>query len=186
MHALIDGNGQLVQTIYKPTPFVRIEAGFRLVGFNPPEVDAQNFTADAVVPVPADAQEVAFVVNEIPGRLDRAKVAKRAAINTAWLAANADTFLFEGAQISVNTKSRGDIDAINGYVAVMGELPRTWPGGWKGVNNTVVPIPDIQTWRRFYAAMVNTGTEYYAHAQDLKARVDAASTPDEVAGVPDW
>lgn len=114
------------------------------------------------------------------------KVAKNAAINSARLAANQSSFTFAGEQIAVDPLSRGDIDAAHGAWLLAGGPPPDWPGGWKSISNTIIPIPDMPTWAAFYGAMVAQGTANFNHAQALKAQLAAATTPEDVAAVPDW
>jgi hypothetical protein len=123
---------------------------------------------------------------EDPRTLADLKAAKNAAINTARLAANQSHFTFAGKQIAVDALSRSDIDAAHGAWLMAGGPPPGWPGGWKAIDNTIIPIPDLPTWGAFYGAMVAQGTANFNHAQVLKAQIAAATTPEEVESVPDW
>ncbi len=114
------------------------------------------------------------------------KAAKNASINAARLKANQSHFVFMGKQIAVDPLSRGDIDAAHGAILMLGAMPGGWTGGWKAMDNTIVPIADLATWGQFYGAMVAQGTANFGHAQALKAQLAAATTPEEVAAVPDW
>lgn len=115
--------------------------------------------------------------------IDTLKAAKNAEINAVRLAANTATFTHNGKTISCDPLSRGDIDGVNGYVALYGALPPGFPGAWKAVDNTWLPIADVEAWKLFYAAMVAQGAANFAHAQDLKLRLAAATTADEVAAI---
>lgn len=121
-----------------------------------------------------------------PRSVDDLKRQKNAEINAARLAANRSTFNFAGKAIACDELSRGDIDGINGIVALTKSLPPGFPGGWKAVDNTYVSITDVATWVAFYGAMVQQGTANFIHAQQLKAQLAAASTPIEVQEVPSW
>lgn len=123
---------------------------------------------------------------EDPRTLADLKAAKNAAINAARLKANQSHFTFAGKQIAVDPLSRSDIDAAHGAILMLGAMPGGWPGGWKAMDNTIVPIADLATWGQFYGAMVAQGTANFAHAQALKAQLASATTPEEVAAVPDW
>lgn len=114
------------------------------------------------------------------------KARKNAAINAARLRANQSHFVFMGKQIAVDPLSRSDIDAAHGAILMLGAMPVGWPGGWKALDNSIVPIADLATWGQFYGAMVAQGTANFAHAQALKAQLAAATTAEEVAAVPDW
>lgn len=120
---------------------------------------------------------------KLAAALAAAKAAKNDEINAARSAANLTTFPYSGKLIACDTQSRSDMDGTNGYVANVGALPPGWPGGWKATDNSYVPIGDVAAWRQFYAAMVGQGLLNFAHAQDLKARLAAASTVDAVAAI---
>lgn len=114
------------------------------------------------------------------------KARKNAAINAARLKANQSHFVFMGKQIAVDPLSRSDIDAAHGAILMLGALPGGWPGGWKAMDNSIVPIADLATWGQFYGAMVAQGTANFTRAQALKAQLAVATTAEQVAAVPDW
>ena len=111
------------------------------------------------------------------------KAVKNDEINAARLAANFSTFEHGGKRIACDQLSRSDIDGTNGYVALHGALPVGWPGGWKTVDNSYVPIGDVDAWKSFYGSMFAAGNANFAHAQALKALLAAATTAQEVAAV---
>lgn len=115
--------------------------------------------------------------------LDEAKAAKNAEINAARAVANTSTFAHGGKAFSCDALSRSDIDGVNGYVALYGALPPGFPGAWKAVDNTYLPIADVDAWKVFYTAMVAQGAANFAHAQELKAQLAAATTPEAVAAI---
>jgi hypothetical protein len=115
--------------------------------------------------------------------LDAVKMRKNAEINAARLAANRTTFVFAGKDISCDELSRSDIDGVNGIVALTAALPPGFPNAWKALDNTYVSIPDVATWTAFYAAMVAKGTENFAHSQQLKAQLEAATTHAQVEAI---
>ena len=115
--------------------------------------------------------------------LNEQKILRREYINESRLLANQRYFEFQGKQIAVDPVSRSDIDGVVGKIALTGTFPEGWPGGWKTLDNSYVSIPDIDTWALFYTAMVNQGTANFIHAQNLKAQIDAATTPEEVAAI---
>ena len=121
-----------------------------------------------------------------PRSLEQVRADKNARINAARLRANQSTFTFAGKQIAVDPLSRSDIDGAHGAWLLTGGPPPGWPGGWKAVDNSIVPIPDMATWAAFYGTMVATGTANFNHAQVLKAQLAAATTIAEVESVPDW
>lgn len=115
--------------------------------------------------------------------LDELKAAKNAQINAARAAANTGTFDHGGKTFSCDQLSRSDIDGVNGYVALYGALPPGFPGAWKAMDNTYLPLADVEAWKTFYTAMVATGAANFAHAQELKAQLAAATTPEAVAAI---
>jgi hypothetical protein len=129
--------------------------------------------------------EGGHIVSDVALSLDSVKDRKRTQINQARLSANRTNFVFGGKTIACDELSRSDIDATNGIVAVSGQLPDGWVGGWKAVDNTYVAIPDVATWIQFYSAMVAKGLSNFTKAQTLKGMVNAASTAEEVDAI-DW
>lgn len=61
-YAFLNPDGSIKQVIAKPTPFMRIGEGERLVNYNPPAVDESLYTPTPVTPVPPEAMEVTFTV----------------------------------------------------------------------------------------------------------------------------
>lgn len=114
---------------------------------------------------------------------DELKAVKNAEINAARAAANTGTFDHVGKTFSCDALSRGDIDGVNGEVALTGALPQGFPGAWKAADNSYLPITDVPAWTAFYRAMVSQGAANFAHAQQLKAQLAAASTPEAVAAI---
>lgn len=123
--------------------------------------------------------------NYTPAAVDLAplKAAKNDEINAARLAANFSTFQHAGKAIACDQLSRSDIDGTNGFVSLYGSLPPGWPGGWKAVDNTYVPIASVNDWKAFYASMFAAGNANFAKAQALKAQLDAATTAEQVAAI---
>ncbi len=115
--------------------------------------------------------------------LAAAKAAKNEAINAARLAANRTTFSHGGKTFACDELSRGDIDGINGFVALNSTRPPGWPGGWKAVDNTYLPVPDVDAWKAFYGSMVAAGNANFAHAQTLKAALAEATTTAEINAI---
>lgn len=118
-----------------------------------------------------------------PEVLAELKSQKNEQINRARLKANRTTFTHGGKDFACDELSRSDIDGINGYVSLVGDLPPGWPGGWKAADNTMFAIPDVPAWGAFYASMVAAGNANFAKAQVLKALLAAATTPEQVAAI---
>ena len=113
------------------------------------------------------------------------KSVKNDAINAARALANLSTFPHAGKEIACDALSRSDIDGVANNIALFGAFPTGFPGAWKAVDNTLVPLPDVAAFRAMYASMTAQGTENFNHAQALKARLANASTPDQVAAI-EW
>ena len=62
-------------------------------------------------------------------------------------------------------------------------LPPGFPGAWKADDNSYYLIPDVAAWKVFYTSMVAAGSANFAHAQELKAQLAAAATPEAVAAI---
>lgn len=99
------------------------------------------------------------------------------------IGANMNYFEFGGKQIQADDASFREIQSTNGYVALNNAMPPQWPGAWKAMDNTVVPIPDVATWKAFYNTMVATGTANFKRSQELKLAIANASTIPEVMAV---
>ena len=143
-----------------------------------------NGKAVLLPPRPSDLHE--WTINGwqlVDGALSTAKANKNAEINAARLSANQSYFEFAGKQITADPLSRGDIDAVNGYVSLTGQMPPNWIGAWKTADNSWIPVADVATWTAFYSAMLNQGSVNFAKAQALKAAVIAAQSIAEVEAI---
>lgn len=108
---------------------------------------------------------------------------KNSEINLARENSNANVFMFQGKAIRCRPLDRSDIDGTNGYVALFGEFPQGWAGGWKAADNSYVQIATVDDWKAFYKAMVDTGNANFRYAQQLKARLAVAETHEQVAAI---
>jgi hypothetical protein len=170
------------------------------MGFFDRAIHGNNIPADAVEITPqehaallagqsqgkrivADGEGRPMLADPPAPTLDELKAAKNAEINAARAAANTGAFEHGGKTFSCDQLSRSDIDGVNGEVALTGALPQGFPGAWKAVDNTFLPIADVSAWTAFYSAMVAQGTANYIHAQQLKAQLAAATTAEEVAAI---
>lgn len=134
--------------------------------------------------IEADVNGFPVAVDPPPPSLESIKTAKSAEINAARSTANTSTFTHGGKEVAVDALSRSDIDGVNGYVALYGgALPPGFPGAWKAVDNTYLPIADIDAWKAFYTSMIAAGAANFAHAQALKAQLAAATTPEQIAAI---
>lgn len=183
--------GQITKTVQCPTGMASIQCGPGedwVEGRYGDDYYIENFTPIAKPPKPSEHHVFDYTTKQWvdPRTLEDLKSAKNAAINAARLRANHGTFTFAGKEIAVDPLSRSDIDGAHGIILALQTMPPGWPGGWKATDNSIVPIPNLQTWLAFYAAMVAQGTANFNRAQALKAQLAAATTKAEVEAVPDW
>lgn len=115
--------------------------------------------------------------------LQSVKARQKQLINASRVAANSSSFTYGGKTIACNPLSRSDIEAINGLILLGGGFPVGFNNEWKAIDNTYVPIPDIQAWADFYGAMVAFGIANFQKAQTKKAAIDAAITIQAVKAV---
>lgn len=61
-YAFLNPDGTIKMVVPKPTPFMRVGEGERIVNYNPPALDDSLFLAVPDVPVPGDTLDVTFTV----------------------------------------------------------------------------------------------------------------------------
>jgi len=65
-YAFLNPDGTIRQVIAKPSPFMRLGEGERMVNYNPPIVDDSLFVAVPAAPVPEGVLDVTFTVEPLP------------------------------------------------------------------------------------------------------------------------
>lgn len=124
--------------------------------------------------------------------LTLAKSRKIAEITAARLKADADHFIYtytdaNGAAITkdIRTGNKDMIDLLttNSYVTLFGEFDEDWPGGWKAIDNSYVPISTVDQWKDFFKCMYKTGIANFKKSQTLKAEIEGATTLETVAAI---
>lgn len=133
--------------------------------------------------IAADAKGSPVLVTPPAPTLVDLKATKNAEINAARLAANRSTFAHADKVFACDELSRSDIDGANGMISNLGALPQGWPGGWKAVDNTYLPIATVAEWKAFYGSMFAAGAANFARAQALKESLAAATTAAQVAAI---
>lgn len=171
-HALIDADGWLVGVYNDPEPGLELIAEASWEGW--PAAPAPDLRCRRV----AGAWQW-----QESRSLAQLKADKNTEINAARMAANRSGFMFAGKLISTDELSRSDIDGTNGTVTLTGGFPAGWPGAWKTDDNSYVAVPDVATWKLFYAAMTAQGSANFATSQALKVQLASATTAAEVAAV---
>lgn len=120
---------------------------------------------------------------EKPQKTAMSKDEKRQAINIARLTANWTSFEFKGKSIGSNIAARADIESMAIYIALFDKLPPDFSGEWKALDNSYVAITSAATFKAMMAAMVAADAANFKRAQELKARLADASTPDQIAAI---
>lgn len=128
-------------------------------------------------------QLVEYTAEAYAGMLNAAKLNKLSQINSWREQANKTTFTHQGKVIQCDPLSRGDIDATANHVALFGTFPPNFPGGWKAMDNTIIYLPTIASFKDMYASMTAQGTTNFNRSQQLKAAVSAATTIEQVQDI---
>lgn len=115
--------------------------------------------------------------------LDELKAAKNAEINAARLKANGTTFPHAGKVFACDSLSRSDIDGVANHIGLFGAFPPDFPGGWKSVDNTMLPMATIDDFKAFYQSMTAQGAANFNHSQALKSQLAEATTKEEVHAI---
>lgn len=108
-------------------------------------------------------------------KLQAIKNEQKEKINNWRLLANKSYFVHLGKKIACDDLSWRDLTGTNDEITNLGRLPDLWPGGWKTMDNSYIPITTIEDWKAFYSAMYATGVNNFIKAQQLKAAVDSAT-----------
>jgi len=166
--------------------------------FYPFEIDyGDNLPADVVeVPIEdyqaAMTRPVGYTFDFVDGQLvisapvvdlSTLKAQKTAEITQARLAADADHFVYQGKAIRTAEKDMNDLLVSDARISKGVGMPPNWPGGWKAVDNSFVQIASVDEWNAFFTAMYDAGIANFMHSQDLKAKIAAATTPEEVNAI---
>jgi hypothetical protein len=111
------------------------------------------------------------------------KVRKSLEINAWRAAANMSTFPHAGKLFACDSLSRSDIDGVANHISLLGTFPQDFPGAWKAVDNTYLPLPDIEAFKAMYSSMTTQGTANFTRSQELKALLEQATTPEEISAL---
>lgn len=115
--------------------------------------------------------------------IERARDKKNSDINH-WREEANETFEYGGKQFSSDSLSWKDIAGAHGWIVATGALPPGWPGAWKAVDNSFLPITNTTEWMAFYGAAVARGSANFMRSQALKAYMnDPARTIEEVDAI---
>lgn len=118
-------------------------------------------------------------------KLQTIKNEQKEKINNWRLSANKSYFVHLGKKIACDDLSWRDLTGTNDEITNLGRLPDLWPGGWKTMDNSYIPISTIEEWKAFYSAMYTTGVNNFIKAQQLKTAVDLATSINKVLEI-EW
>jgi hypothetical protein len=65
-YAFLNPDGTIKMVVPKPTPFMRVGEGERIVNYNPPAHDDSLFRAVPALPVPSDTLDMTFTLEPLP------------------------------------------------------------------------------------------------------------------------
>jgi hypothetical protein len=131
------------------------------------------------------------------------KERKRAEITAARLKADSDHFTYtytvqvavpatEEAEATtqdveltkdIRTADKDMFDLLATDARMQKGWPSNWPGGWKAIDNTYLPIATKEEWDAFFIAAYDAGVNNFLHSQELKALLEAATTAEEIAAI---
>jgi len=134
-------------------------------------------------PVLLSPSELDAKAAEAAQRMEASRARKVADINQARVSADGGYFEFGGKQIDTDLDSMRQINAVTNHVALMGDFPPGFPGAWKAVDNSYLPIPDVATWKEFISTMASKGVANFLRQQSLKADIAAASTMSAIDSI---
>lgn len=136
---------------------------------------------------PAGATAIVWVETRT---LDELKIAQKAKITADRIAADTDKFTYTytdstGSSVSkeIRTADKDMFDMLVADARIQKGFPANWPGGWKAIDNSYVPIANVDQWNTFFTAMYDAGIANFNHSQTLKTNIDNATTPEGVAAI---
>ncbi len=115
--------------------------------------------------------------------LSEIKAAKTAEITAERLLVDGDHFVYGGKSIRTADKDIFDMLIANSRITMSNSLPSNWPGGWKTIDNSYIPISSVSEWNSFFITMYDTGINNFYHSQSLKSAIANATTIAEVQAI---
>jgi hypothetical protein len=181
IYAEIDANKNLIQVITTDDTPVRDDYTYREI--NQEQMPSWAHPTPTSVLRWEDAWDVPAWVET--ASLAELKLSKRAEITAARLAADSDHFTYQGKEIKTADKDMFDLLVADARISKCadGEMPPNWPGGWKAIDNTYLPITSKEAWNAFFIAAYDKGVINFLHSQQLKRQLDDVTTPEEMAAI---
>lgn len=117
--------------------------------------------------------------------IEELKSRKRLEITNARIAQDADHFVYMGKEIRTADKDMFDLLVADARIAkcIDTEMPPNWPGGWKAIDNSYLPISTKAAWNAFFIAAYDRGILNFLHSQELKRQLDDAVTAEEISAI---
>lgn len=120
---------------------------------------------------------------EIQSKITIAKIEKNVQINEWRANANRTYFTHLGKQIACDSLSRSDIDAVAGSISLTGAFPVGFPNAWKAIDNSYIPLANVDAFKNLYGSMTLQGTINFEHSQTLKTNLVSATTLEEINAI---
>lgn len=131
-------------------------------------IDAWN----ALTPTPAP-----------PPTLAQAQATQSDLISTALVLANLTNFTYSAKSYSADQSAQNNLNAIANYASLFSALPSGFPGGWVALDKSILPIPDVATFKLLYSAMVAQGAANFVKMQNLLGQIAASTTASQAQAV---
>lgn len=122
--------------------------------------------------------EVQYTVSNI--LLADYKARRMAEIDRLRQKRNMGTFSHAGKEFAFDQHAFKDVMVIAGYIGMTNELPTSFPGAWKAIDNSLLLMPTVNDFKNFYASMVNTGINSFLFCEGLRADLNNATTYEEI------
>lgn len=173
----------------------RVDSTYEADESNPPIIDGFDIVQASADfgkgwPVAPTPTSVLYMLNGAlqwveTATLDQLKQSKRQEITNCRIAADNDHFVYQDKMIRTADKDMFDLLVADARInkCTGGQMPPNWPGGWKAMDNTYLPISTPDAWNAFFIAAYDAGIANFTKSQSLKQQLDAAQTPADVAAI---
>lgn len=108
---------------------------------------------------------------------------KKREIAYSWNRANMSSFPFDGYAVACDSASRHHINDVANHVAMFGCFPPGFAGSWKAVDNSLIPMESVETFKAMCKSLSTYMVENFHRAQSLKEELASATTVEEVEAI---
>lgn len=117
--------------------------------------------------------------------LEEVRQRKRQEITACRIAADNDHFVYQDKMIRTADKDMFDLLVADARInkCTDGKMPPNWPGGWKAMDNSYLPISSPDAWNAFFIAAYDAGIGNFMKSQSLKQQIDSATTFQEIEAI---